>query len=176
MASVTGGSAGHSLAWERFHAAHGALLARRRAQGGAPTLGDEHDGALLAALALLPPDAAPRARACGEALGAEVYARPFFEDLLPGAIGLLSASLARSGVGPVRLAEHFHRSALVEHAPAQAAARTHPEVRAALIEGILVGFLGSAFNCRAAATAAAPERYRVELLEGRDVNRPGASG
>lgn len=152
-------------------AAEAALLARRHVQAGAPTLGDDQDAALLAALQGLPSAAAPHARASAQRLGEHVYARRFFEDHLPGAIRILSDALDRSGAGSLRLLGAFHRSARIEHAPSAVASRWDAAVRAATMEGLLEGYLGAAFNSHVDARAEPQECYRVELRAGRDVNR-----
>lgn len=176
MALATGGGAPEGMAaLSSLAAARDALLARRRAQAGRATLGDEHDRALLAALGALPGAAAPHARACGADLGAHVYSRRFFEDHLGGAVAILSASLLETGAGPLRMLDAFHRSARLEHTPLPPLAGADAAVRGALLEGVLEGFLASAFNCRVSARSVGDERYHVELLEGNDVNRRGAA-
>lgn len=157
----------------RLRGAHTALLAKRREQKGRHTLGDDLDRALLAALRDMPGDhaAAQDARACGLDIGAHVYSRRFSEDNVPGAVAILSTSLLESGLGTLRLDESFHRRARVSYMPSLDASSAPAPVRAALLEGLLEGFLAEAFNCQARATARAETEFDVELLEGRDVNQ-----
>ena len=158
------------VAESTFREAESALLARRRSQRGSHTLGDDADRALLAALLALPAGAAPAARDAGRRLGEDVYSRRFHEDTLPGAIGTLSSALDRSGVGSLRLASSFHRTALVAYDPAPALARAAPDVTTAFVEGVVEGFLAVGFNCQAHARPEGTHALRVQLGEGRDVN------
>lgn len=151
-----------------------ALVARRRAQRGQWTFGDEADHAFLAAVRALAADdvaALHEARASGAELGLNVFSRRFAEDNVPGAIAILSASLLESGWGALRLEETFHRSARIAYDPSPETASAPPAARNALVEGVLEGFLSAAFNCQARARTHADSRFDVELLEGRDVNR-----
>lgn len=150
------------------------LLARRRAQRGFPTLGDEADRALLAALAALPAHASIAARGVGLRLGADVYSRRYHEDTLPHGVATLSRALVESGVGNLTLRSSFHRSAELGFEPHARVATADGPVLSAFMEGILEGFLSSAFNCEARARAESPQTLRIELGEGRDVNRKGA--
>lgn len=150
------------------------LLRRRREQRGQATLGDAEDRALLAALAALPADAAPRARETGAHVGEHVYSRRFYEDTLPGSVAVLSTLLLESGAGTLRLESTFHRSARLVFQPTGALRDAPDAVSAAYAAGILEGFLAAAFNCRVQVAAASAEDLRVQLLEGRDVNHRGA--
>lgn len=167
-----------SAPWETLRHAADALLSRRVAQRGRPTLGDEHDLALAAALASLvaDPAALALARETGERVARGVYAKRFFEDTLGGAVVVLSTCLLESGLGTLRLADSFHRSARVEYAPSPALAACAPEVRDRFAEGVLAGFLSTAFNCDVSVHAEpGVASLRIELLDGRDVNRGGRS-
>lgn len=150
--------------------AENALLEHRHAQRGSPTYGDAADRSLLEALAALPSNAERDARATGRRLGADVYSRRFVEDTLPRALATLSAALHDSGAGALHMESAFHRSAALRFDPAPPLAPAHPLVASAYLEGVLEGFLSTALNCDARATADAPHALRVELGAGRDVN------
>lgn len=156
--------------WTSFHHAESALLARRREQRGALTLGDDADRALALALAGLPAEARDAARASGERVGSDVFARSYHEDALPRALDLLSASLYRAGFGSLEIGSSFHRSARVRYHPAGAMAEADRAVREGFLEGILRGFLSHSYNCRVDATALGDGMLDVHLREGRDVN------
>jgi hypothetical protein len=147
------------------------LLERRRAQRGFPTLGDEADERLVAALASLPADAAPAAREAGERIGAQVWSRRYHEDGLPGGISILSSALAASGVGALHVEHAFHRSARLRFESAPRLAQAESAVRGAFVAGALAGFLGEAYNCAADARALESDLLQVELGAGRDANR-----
>lgn len=146
------------------------LVARRHAQRARPTYGDDADRALLDALARLARDelalaAAPLTRA-GERLGRDVYARRCFEDSMPGAMALLSTTFLASGWGSLALESWFHREATARFVPAQPPQPAWPP----FLEGVLVGYFGEAFNCRAWARAEDDLTFRMRLLDARDVN------
>lgn len=165
----------HRMAAESsFRDAESMLLARRRAQRGFPTLGDEADRALLAALAALPVHASTTARDTGLRLGTHVYSRRYHEDTLAHGVATLSRALAESGVGALTMRSSFHRSAELAFEPHARVASAGAPVLAAFMEGILEGFLSTAFNCEATARAESVALLRIELGEGRDVNRLGA--
>jgi hypothetical protein len=149
-------------------------LARRYEQGARPTFGDDADGALLDALAAVPPEdlafLAPALAHAGESLGRHVYARRCFEDSMPGATAILSTTLLDSGWGSFRLEGWFHRSGHAAFTPGLAAARVGEQVLACYLSGVLAGYLGEAFNCRATAAPLDGLRFELRLHEGRDVN------
>lgn len=155
--------------------AESSLLARRRAQRGTPTLGDDADHALLRALAGLSSGTERVAHEVGLRVGRDVYARRFFEDTLPGAIVVLSTSLFASGAGTITLESSFHRSARLHFTPAHALAGADRAIVLAFVAGTVEGFFGAAFNCEAQAHATDEGLLALELGEGRDVNRKGAA-
>lgn len=162
--------------WSSYREAESSLLERRRAQRGAPTLGDEADRALVLALAALPADAQALARESGARLGADVYSHRYSEDPLSQGLALLAEGLHHSGVGDLRLEDTFHRSARVTYVPADALAPADPRVRSAFLEGLIAGFLSTAYNCEAHAQAVDATHLHVKLGEGRDVNRVRKGG
>lgn len=162
------------VAESTFRDAVSMLLERRRSQRGFPTLGDEADRALLAALTALPPHASGTARRAGVRLGTHVYSRRYHEDTLASGVATLSRALAESGVGWLTLRESFHRVADLGFEPHPRVAATDAPVLSAFMEGVLEGFLSTAFNCEAKARAEGPNALRIELGEGRDVNQQGA--
>lgn len=145
------------------------LLERRRTQTGSHTLGDDADRALLAVLATLPASSWHEARASGRRLGEHVYSRRFLDDDLQGAVAILSHAVDASGMGALRLAEAFHRSATLLFEPGASLAPAHPSVREAFIAGVLEGYLATAFNCDTIVVGREDE-LRVHLGAGRDVN------
>lgn len=151
--------------------AEAVLLRRRREQRGHATLGDDADRALLAAIARLAPHEADLARAAGARLGEHVYSRRSYEDTLPASVAVLSTLLLESGAGRLRLESTFHRSARLAFDPVPPLVEAHEPVRAAFAAGVLEGFLAIAFNCAVRVEAPATHDLRVDLLEGRDVNR-----
>lgn len=157
--------------WSSFREAESSLLAKRRAQRGSQTLGDDADRALVLALAALPPDAGAVARESGARLGADVYSRRYHEDTLTHGLAVLSQALQTSGLGALAVEGAFHRSARVRYDPAPALDAAAPGVRVAFLEGVLEGYLSHAFNCRAHVQAQEPTLLHLELGEGRDVNR-----
>lgn len=163
------------VAESSFRDAESMLLERRRAQRGFPTLGDEADRALLAALAALPTHASATARGAGLRLGTHVYSRRYHEDTLASGVATLSRALAESGVGWLTLRDAFHRSASLAFEPHPRVAVADPPVLSAFMEGVLEGFLSTAFNCEATARAESLRSLRIELGQGRDVNQQGAS-
>lgn len=158
------------LSWPELEAATAALLARRRTQRGALTLGDDADASLQDVLAQLPTAAAEAVRASGSRLGVEVYSRRFFEDTLHGGIATLSATLLETGAGALRLEHAFHRTARVRFEPLGPLADADPTVRAAFVEGVVEGFFGVAFNCASRVHHDEEGLMLLELGEGRDVN------
>lgn len=150
------------------------LLERRHAQRAAPSFGDAWDDALLAALRGLPEpharDAASDLLAWGESLGREVYARRCFEDNVQGAVAILSTTLLVSGWGGVALDAWFHRAGVLAWRPSDAAAAACDAARDPYFAGLVAGYLGEAFNCRAQAESKGADRFEVRLLEARDVN------
>lgn len=152
-----------------FLDAESRLLARRLSQRGNPTLGDDADAALLAALAALPPSAHDVARASGLRIGRDVYSRRFFEDTLPGAVSVLSTALLSSGAGAFQLERAFHRTARLRFAPTSNLAQADPTIVESYLAGTLEGFFSAAFNCEAHA-APSSDGYHLELGQGRDVN------
>lgn len=151
-------------------AAESALIARRRDQRGAPTLGDDADQALASMLSSLPADAAHEARATGKRVGEQVYARRFVEDTLPHAVSVLSNALAASGHGRLTLDHSFHRSARLRFHPID---HDRSPALAAFVAGVLEGFFSQAFNCDARAKPAPEDAILLELGEGRNVNGRG---
>jgi hypothetical protein len=149
-------------------------LARRHAQRAHPTFGDEADGEILAALrALGASDLAGNAPALAEAgewMGRQVYARRCYEDAFAGAVAILSTTLLASGWGTLAIESWFHRRGVVAFAPSPAASAA-PGAASLYLSGVLAGYLGEAFNCRAAVAPADGGRFDVRLLEGRDVNQ-----
>lgn len=154
----------------RLRDAETSLIARRHAQKGAPTPGDEADQALLAAIAALSPQDAPIARATGHSLGAHVYSRRFFEDTVPGAVAVLSTTLHASGAASLHLDQVFHRTARLRFEPLPGLAQAEPPVLAAFLEGAVEGFFSVAFNCQAHAATERAREVRLELGDGRNVN------
>jgi len=149
------------------------LLERRHAQRALPTFGDDADAAVLDALARVHsadlPLAAARLADSGARLGRDVYARRCFEDSIPGALAILSTTFLASGWGTIALDGWFHRSATARFVPTPEAGRAAAPL-APFLEGVLEGYLGAAFNCRASAKAADGLRFDVRLHEGRNVN------
>lgn len=164
--------------WTRVQEAGEALLAARRSQRGQSTLGDAHDAALLEALAAVPEDDAPhvaeRAERLAETLGREVYVKRTYEDSFAGAFVILSTSLLESGLGVLRVEDVFHRSAEVAFRPLDAAARVPAALLRSHVTGLMRGFFSEAFNCHVRVRCDEAHRYRVDLLQGRDVNRGSA--
>ncbi|GEM_PF-4269094 len=153
------------------------ILEVRHAQRARPTFGDEADQALLAALRGLSPQdlalAAPALEQAGDEIGRHVVARRCYEDSVQGAVAILSATTLASGWGGVAIESWFHRQGVLVHSPPPALAA---EVSSAFVSGLLAGYLGEVFNCRAAATPAGAGRFEARLLEGRDVNARRRSG
>ncbi|HUR67776.1 MAG TPA: hypothetical protein VM370_00900 [Candidatus Thermoplasmatota archaeon] len=159
--------------WTSFRDVASTLLERRRAQRGFPTLGDDADRALVAGLASLPADAGALARETGALLGAQVFARRYHDDTLPRGVALLSEAMAASGLGALDVDHAFHRAARVRFRPSRDLDRAPEPVRAAFVEGVLLGFFSSTYNCEAHAARVAPDLVELTLGEGRDVNRRG---
>jgi hypothetical protein len=162
--------------WSSYREAESSLLERRRAQRGTPTLGDDVDRALMAALAALPSDARALARESGQRLGADVYSSRYAEETLTQGLALLAEGLHDSGVGDLHLEDAFHRTARVSYEPGPVLIPADPNVRSAFLEGVIAGFLSSAYNCDAHAHATDDSHLDVALGEGRDVNRHHLEG
>lgn len=158
--------------WTGLDLAESALLELRRSQRGAPTLGDDADQQLLAALADLPHEAAREAHASGKRVGESVYARRFVEDTLPHAVTVLSQALCASGFGSLKLERSFHRSARIVFRSSE---RERTPALHAFVAGVLEGFFSSAFNCHARARAAPDAMIELELGDGKDVRRRGVA-
>lgn len=161
--------------WQTLRIAASTLVEKRRKQRGCPTLGDDADRALLAALAALPPDGARAARESGAELGAHVYSRCAVEDTLARNVGALTRTLQDSGFGTLQLEASFHRTATLRFAPSSILESADAQVRDSFLEGIVEGFFSEALNCAARACANGGGAVAVELGDGRDVNRRGSA-
>lgn len=161
---------------DEFAQAAEALLARRRQQRAGPTWGDDADARLataLASLRLAPAElhlARATLDAAGARLGAEVYARRFYEDSVQGAIVTLSATFHAGHLGTLECEDAFHRAARVAYHPA-ATLQGAPDALDPFVAGALRGYLAECLNCRVDVGVPGPHRFDVRLGEGRDVNR-----
>lgn len=161
------------IEWSEFVHAKDRLLARRRAQRGHRTFGDDEDRHLSAALAALPGVEGaplPAVRDAGRVLGVEVFARRVFEDSMRGALIILSTCLLEAGWGSLRVEDTFHRSARVRYLPGPAMQAADGRVVSEFVAGILDGYMGEAFNCVTRVQTLSPCAFELTLREGRDVN------